>query len=1031
MIDSEGAAVLLAEAKRIEVLSQSTLVEQLAVVGTFEPRTLNDPDAQDIVNLLCDRLPSREVMLRDSTRVEALAKVLARGGTGELRQLRRRVEVSRQGSALQRMLDAFVIGDGPPVRLRDEDELLASLSVWRWATEAVARAGQSNEVSIEPDKDAIESRLALLDVTRAIRRLARAGCVGRDNALQRLHDYVELKRLPSSDLQSEPAMVVYGIGGIGKSTLIAQFVMDLYRGLDAPGNGAWAYLDLDRPTLASGDPAVVLTDIIRQVAAQLPEERRHLIRVEEVNRRRKRGAGLEASDSAGSYRQSASQFINDISAALRGPFIVVIDTYEQLERNRIPSGELHSLFAQLAARLPNFRLIVAGRTPAAAFVDPGRPDRQLHVVGLDDEAALGLLRHFISYEAHETGRPAGDIDDDLGRDIIAVVGGVPLTVRLAARVLLAEGPDVFTGVADRARALDRVREEFVRGFLYQRILNHVTARPPVSAADLRRLARASIALRRITVDIIDEVLMPSLIPPPSATPVELFNELKSEVAFIDSEIDTLRLREELRLPALTAVQIDDPALVRRVHTRAVEYYARSVDSTAALEHAYHRLALGASPTQYDESMLRDLEPAADDLPPATAARVREAAADRAGLIVAQDLESWERSVLPKADAALRDGRINDARRLLAHRAERSMASELHRLQSRLAQAEGDVAAATAAARLDLEAAGFAADPTRFAAAAVRLAALHELAGEGARTDETFRIADESALLVGFPDLRLELLLNRMNARERSSVEDRRSSWRHGLQVRALMQRMDQRELSTNTALIRLLAAALGRDEPDRIRAALLPVGLGHDEDPLRVQALVTALADWDASGSKPGSLARRYLRLDGEGYEAIFRAWTALRGLGTDAGTVLEQLWRFETPPDAVREALRAIYLWWGVDRGPTPSEDFSTAVPRFLTDQPLDWSRSETLAIEDLLLTAYPTPSERMALSSRAGLDLTLISWNASERRGTREILGTASRSGRLEALIVAMLTDPAARSINESLRRLLGDDWLAQHNL
>ena len=94
----------------------------------------------------------------------------------------------------------------------DENDLLAALEVWRWATEAVARANLTGKVAVEPDRDVIEGRLALLEVTRAVRRLATGGCVGRDDELQRLHAY----RLPlptAGNLADEPAMVVYGVGG--------------------------------------------------------------------------------------------------------------------------------------------------------------------------------------------------------------------------------------------------------------------------------------------------------------------------------------------------------------------------------------------------------------------------------------------------------------------------------------------------------------------------------------------------------------------------------------------------------------------------------------------------------------------------------------------------------------------------------------------------------------------------------------------------------------------------------------------------
>jgi hypothetical protein len=765
------------------------------------------------------------------------------------------------------------------------------------------------------------------------------------------------------------------------------------------------------------------------------------MRSEEITRRRNKGAGLEAFDTAWSYRDTASAFIAEMRGITDGALVVVLDTYEQLERNQPDqAAQLWDLFALLAAELPRFRLIVSGRTPASKFVVPARPDRQMHVVGLKDDAALELLRHFINLETQKANRPVVEVDDQVGRDVIELVGGIPLTLRLAARVLVEEGPDAIADAANRARTLDRVRSEFVSGFLYQRILNHITARRPVEVTarphvetdDLRRLARASIALRRITVELVEHVLVPSLIPTPTATPAELFDELASEVAFIENDGGTLRLREDLRAPALAAVRIDDPEAMRRVHEGAAEFYAGSSDAAAKLELAYHRLALGAPLSEFSEVTLRQLEAAADDLPPSTAVQVRSALGDSEALVAEQDLESWERKTLPMVDGALRDGRLDDARRLLAERTDRTRGTELYRLESRLAQAAGDVHGATAAAEHDLDAAGFAADPTRFAAAAVRLAGLHELRGAADRADEALHNAGESPLLAGYPALRLELLLNRINTRERTDIEDEDSHWLNSLEARALMQRIEPAELDTDTALVRLLAAAFGREEPDRIREAVQRIGVGHYEDPVRVQALTSALAAWDASLPEPGSLAKRAtLRLESNEPDAILRAWKSLAGLGTDAGIVLDRLWRQVSPPESVREALRAIYLWWAVDTDPTPEPQEPATQPDFLTQTPINWERKEIRMLEELMLTAYPTNTDTLMLASKAGLDASLISRSGSGRRFTREILATASRSGRLAELIETVLSDPVAVSIHEPLRALVGATWLAAHHL
>lgn len=1025
MIEMENPQSLLAEERRRDQLGRSATVAQLAVLGMTDRRHLSatlgsdHADLDDIVSLLCRSLPSGEVLLADQPRITALARLLERGGLAELAHVRRST-VHAPDSPLQRMLDAFILGEGPTLEERDENELVASLDVWRWATEAVALAHLVGEVSVTPGKDAIESRLALLDVTRAVRRLAEAGCLGRDAALAQLHLYRRRDGRPAPG-PPEPPMVVHGIGGVGKSTLVARFVLDLYEERLDPTTGLFAYLDLDRPTLADCTPATLLSDITAQVAAQVARHRRRLLRGTELKRRRERGAGLEAADAAWSFREQAHELVNDLREIADGAIVVVLDTYEQLQRNHPEQrGPVHDLFTFLAAELPNFRLIVSGRIPASMFVDPDRPDRVLHLTALDEAAAVELLRHFARTEAARTGRAIGPIDDDLGRQIVDLVTGIPLTLRLAARVLVQQGADPITTLAIPDSVLTHLRDEFVRGFLYQRILDHLAARGgSVTTDDLVRVARASIVLRRVTIALVEKVLAPSVLPAPAASAPELFEELAAEVAFVDLDSGVLRLREELRVPALVALRLADPELVQRVHEAAARFYDPPRTASEATELAYHRLALGASVEEFEDATLRRLDEAAINLPPSAAIAVHEAIRDPAARAAGRDLEAWESTALPTADAALRDGRTEEARRVLDERPDRSPATELHRLQSRLAQEEGDLAGAITAAALDLRAAETAADPRRYAAAALRLAALQELEDRRQDADDTLRHAEADVLVTGWPLVRLELLLNRMNLRERTQLGSADEHWLLGLAARALLQQATMREVEVNSALVRLLGAALGAEEPERIHAAVRAVGLGHDEDPVRVGRLIDALAAWDASLDPPGMLARAAnLALLGDDPEAIRNAWSVLSGLGVDASP-LDQLLAAAEPPTTVLDRLREIYLWWGFpDTSGTPP---SSGRAHLQTDVPVDWSSPDILRLEELLQTAYPTSTELMSLASRIGLDMAGLSWASSSRRITRELIGQSSRAGLLADLVQAVLTDDAAVSVHQELTELV----------
>jgi len=1033
-METERATTLLYEARRGNELAASETARGLAVLGPFDPARLEgSTESEEVLALLCRPLPPRdgrrESLLRDARRVDVLARILREGGRDGLARTRKAVAQDLD-SPLQRMLDAFVLDVDVPVDARGEDELIASLDVYRWATEAVARAGLTKSIPVQPGRDAIEGRLALLEVTRPVRRLVAGGCVGRERELALLHAYRSAQP-QGRGLAEEPAMVVFGIGGVGKSTLVAQFVKDLFeQGDGAPQ--AWAYVDFDRPTLASYAPGVVLTDIVRQVAAQFPEQRRLLERSEVVEAQRNLGAGLEALDERSSLGR-AGEFAHALQSFGHDTLVVVLDTFEEVEREAPQQAEqISRVFAGLAGELPGLKLIVSGRSPAAAFDSDPQRERRMAILPLGEDAALVLLRHFVTAEAERADRSPPALDDDLGREVVELVGGIPLTLRLAADVLVHEGAGAVEDAANRGRAIARVREELVRGFLYHRILDHISVDHPAKTRELRRVAKASIALRWVTAELVEEVLLPAIGDGGRLPAGELFEALVRDVAFVERDGAQLRLREDLRGPALAALRNEDGSLVRLVHTRAAAYFGkRSDDERAALEQAYHRLALGEPiavvAADLGDAVVRRLEPAVGDLPDASAADIGRALRDTGAAAHASDLVTWEREVLPEAEAALQSGDLVRARALLSKKPARSAGTELHRLTSRLLEAEGNPRAAAVAARRDLYASAAASDPLRYAATAVRLAGLQESGARPKEADATLRDAVAAPVLSGFPELRLELLLNRMAMRDRLRLDTEDSRWSLGLEARAMLQRLDPASANLNTALVRLLAATLGRDEPQRVRAAARLLGFGRGESPVLVEEVVRAIAAWDADGPEPGRLASALGLKTGPDPESLMRAWRArLAGMGTDAAPLLDRLWEYEKPPEPVREALRNVYVWWGMKPAP-PDEPGPLPEHHFLADVPLDWSRRETVALEELVLTAYPTSTETLSLADRAGLDMSRIAWSQTDRSIARELLTVAGRAGNVDELVAAMLDDKAAVSIHGPLRKLVGEDWLA----
>jgi hypothetical protein len=1038
-----AADARLADVRRRRRLMHSGLVEQLAVLAEFDPSRLEGEDTADVIRFFCSSVPPPTdrplFVLSAKSRLDAFTSILQHGGAAGLTAVRKGT-TPHVHTPLQRMLDVFTMQGRSAAEELDEDELLAALEVWRWATESAAHARITAGVRIPFDRDAIEGRLASLDVTRAVRRLAHRGCIGREEQLARLRGYVDE---PSGDtgLVNDPAMVVYGIGGVGKSTLVARFVMDLVNGrADRPSAedvdrggvdgfsgeepaeggigeypGAWAYLDMDRPTLRNYEPEAILDEIVRQVAAQLPEGRRLLEGVRREAARRSKGAGLETYDAPPLYG-AADDLARSLANLGRDKLVVILDTFEEvtLAAPERPV-QIFDLFDLLGGRIETLKLIISGRAPAAPFAQGN--DRILHLTDFTGDAAVRLLRHFLAAAAD--GEEV-HIDATLAREVVDTVGGNPLTLQLAAGVLASEGWQGFDEEARHA-AVDRVRHEFIQGFLYRRILEHVEASDAAATDELRTVAKAALVLRRVTPQLLADAVLPSVGVQSDRDATWFYSELEHEVAFVERYADHLRVREELRGPAVIAVGYEDQALVDRVHRAAAAHYAarRAVDPDAREELAYHQLALGVplADLELDHAAIARVAGSLPTLPAGAAAEPRAPwAQSSAELSAEREQLGWERRVWSEADAALSSGRLEDVRNLLNERRTRRPDTQLYRIESRLHEAEGDLPTALRLSRQDLAASDVAGDRTRFAAAALRAAELEERLGREVAAD-TLRSAADNALLAGDPGLRLELHLNRMTTLERMERLDEDQRWYLELDARALLARIPPGEVAENTALIKLLAATLGRDQPALVRSAAIQVGLGPDEDPARLRRLAAAVAKWDRDQDDLGRLAR-VLGIGTAGPVDESTWVSALAGLGPEVGQRLDKLWETEEPPRDVREALRALYLWWGAIPAARDGEQADWA---HLFDRPLDFSRPEAQQLHRIVLDGYGNPQSLFSLADRAGIDPRSVDVKGSPDAMVRSFLLQASAKGLLQRVVEVILDDPSAGTLATVLRDLV----------
>jgi hypothetical protein len=404
--------------------------------------------------------------------------------------------------------------------------------------------------------------------------------------------------------RSPGPLVIEARGGLGKSTLIAKFVLDHATG--GSRRFGFAYLDFDRAGLQP-QPAQLLSEVARQAALQFPETRRSL----EELRLAVNGGG--SSDSLPLDRQF-DRFRELVRQAGEGrPFLLVLDTMEVVQYNpQWLEGVVAFARALHGGHFNELRLVAAGRADIVEL----REETDFWGKG-----ALHTLQPLSVLEARQ-------MVSRLGRDLMPgawneawarkIAGQSaqpanrrePLSLRVAVELMRSiDEPAEREKFADEIAEAGDAHDSFV-GKLYQRrILDHV--RDP----EVRKLAWPGLVLRTITPELVRSVLAgPCELDPADID--RIFDALGREVWIVRREGDALRHRADLRARTLPLMRRKDPEKFARINRAAVAHFAgdRSLEGWA--EWLYHRLLDGESPETVDRDWNEDLAPflagAADD-----------------------------------------------------------------------------------------------------------------------------------------------------------------------------------------------------------------------------------------------------------------------------------------------------------------------------------------------------------------------------------------------------------------------------------
>jgi hypothetical protein len=498
--------------------------------------------------------------------------------------------------------------------------------------------------------------------------LMRHGVFGREEELLKLQAFAET---PVDQSKPVPLLPVVGIGGTGKSTLLAFFVQPYLDRLAAgdPTAPAVVVIDFDRVLFRVNAEVELSLELTRQLgcAAPVASADFSVLRYQTAEQRRYTGTELSVgSDYVETQSRDTSDFEYQASLLIQmhelqdRPVLLVLDTFEEWQRDRPdpgaeraswndPEQRILAWIARLRSTmgLRGLRVVVSGRAEVTTTVAV-EARQPLLLSDLHRPAALAVLG------AHNiTGPPAESLVD--------IAGSNPLTLRVAARFYLrlepAERQRFLAGEADAALGLDA---EMRRAVLYDRFLSHI------DDCRVQRLAHPGLVLRRVTASLVRHVLagLCGLGEIDANTAIALTEKLADEIWLVRRTPDGLRHQPDVRR-AMLRMMSEDPEhaeTARRIHEAAIRWYESGRDrelstEAAEVESFYHRLMMepgdkpvlggqweaspeGEEPNRRWAGLALALGGAVAELPAGVAAQVR--------VLSGEDLPDNEGQLLPDA-----------------------------------------------------------------------------------------------------------------------------------------------------------------------------------------------------------------------------------------------------------------------------------------------------------------------------------------------------------------------------------------------
>lgn len=397
--------------------------------------------------------------------------------------------------------------------------------------------------------------------------------IGREAELAVLADFALKRKRKRNDNDYPFWMGVTGIGGSGKSALLAEFVHRL-RG-DRWDGMPVVWIDFERPQFAGADEALLMAEFARQLSMYRPSEevglknfRDRMAKVSELLASRNQ---YEAKATAASTIKSL--WLSYLPKLLPGDesLLLILDTFEEVTlRGDADQRSVEQWISSLAFDygMRGLRVIFSGRALPPDFIRMDFHRAKPIVVGdLPVGDAISLFNHLTGAKG-ET--------NELLRTLVIKFGGNPLLIKILAQLANAEGATAVSELASVGHEAP-AGDPLVQGMLYTRILGRLRSREP----DIARLAHPGLVLRRVTPDLIQHVLrVPCELKDVNASRARfLFGELARQIWLVElmSDQEVVTHRKDLRRLMLKLMPPDMTARADMIHKLAIDYYVTGTD----------------------------------------------------------------------------------------------------------------------------------------------------------------------------------------------------------------------------------------------------------------------------------------------------------------------------------------------------------------------------------------------------------------------------------------------------------------------